>query len=494
MTLTSLLRKPFGALGWLGENTTAEPAPFRIETVADSVSITLSDIDIEPNVFALVEDMRSDYQVAQCIKLLKAAVSSATVSIRTRDDADERTKDLAVQLVQLWRDHIGQMFEAVEYGRAAFRRKWQNSTDSGLTEVELEYLPAYYDETGARFTSLRMSSAGGYDGVVLHHQSGGDSGYFGPGNSWWLTYDATLIRPYGRSIYRGAPATVRESRRKLFQLRSIFLERFVFRGGVVYAEPTVKDSVTGTIYNNFALMAQKLMEHIRGGWLILTSRRDGNGHLRNEVHSDASIMDPKPLDEVIRGTDSEMSRSMGIHPQLLMGTPGGGGTQNSVSEFAGLMISVAEDILSQLAASFQKYVIAESERRNFTPDALPGLKLTVAPLSRDETSTLAKLVSAWATNSTLPPVVEAGVIDVMEAMKSEGVPVVDGASKLFEEYLKKRVAEQERQRQQMQDQIGGNSAGASGFRQAGPRPNEQGGDGGNPRDPASQAGTDKEAR
>lgn len=444
----------------------------------EAAAIAYPSIPDEPDVVSLVEDMRKDYQVAIAILAIRSNIRRVEASVTVGDSDDPKAKALADQLTRLWYRTLRDLSESVEFGRAAFQKRWRNDPKTGLTVVEkLEYIPPAL--CGKRFSELLLDKQGRFDGVRLKgHDHQVD---IPPEDAWWFGLDATITEPYGRSRYLGAAQEVRKDRKLILKLRQTFWKKYVLRGGVAHVEPTVHDAKTGEPIDNFAATAANLEALNSGGWLLLPSTRDSSGNLMNDFTTLPETLDPTPLENSLDGTDAEISRALGIHEKLI--SEGSAvGALNAVVSHAAMALAMVEEIVDQKVQSFNQYVVEKVEARNFPAGSRPGLKMVYASLTKGENSSLVQLVNSWLTNNTMSPLLLTGKIDVAQILSSCGIPLEPGAAKGIAEAIEKARDRQERQADaRIADPHDANAeGGASGFRQIGDRPDEQGGDGGDP--------------
>ena len=350
--------------------------------------VAYSDILDEPDVEALVKDMRSDYQAAMAVLAIRSHLRQVEVAVTSISDSeDPKIRPLTEHIRDLWYRTIRDLSESIEYGRAAFQKHWRNDPERGLTLIdELEYLPAAHN--GRRFSHLLLNRKGRFDGIRL--TGSGKERDIPPHEAYWFGLDATTLEPYGRSIYLGAPQEVRKDRKLLFKLRRTFWKKFVLRGGVAHVEPTMLDAETGEQIDNFEATARHLEALNAGGWLIFPSTRDALGNLKNNFTSLPETLDPTPLEASIEGTDAELSRALGIHEKLL--TEGSAvGAMNAVISHTGMALVMIEEKLEQMVRSFEKYVCRPHEQRNWPVGKRPLLQMTYTSLIKGESSLLVKL-------------------------------------------------------------------------------------------------------
>jgi hypothetical protein len=440
--------------------------------IARSVALPL--IEDEQDVSSLVDDMRTDYQAVFAVETLQSLAARIDVRVGVVT-GDEAASDLAESLTELWRRTARQLIgKSFEYGRAAFEKVWRNDPETGLTLVrKLEYLPP--SVRGSKFTEMVLDETGRFDGVKLKGQ-GSDAWTLPVQDAYWHGVDTTIIEPHGRSRYLGAPQSVRRKRKELDRLMDIFIKKHVLKGGIAHVEPTVYDARTGNPIDNFQIVAAHLDALQSGGWLIQPSTRDANGNLLNDFRLEASTTDPAGLLDLQRYLDAQMSRSLLVHESLLTEGDTGMGSGNAVVSFVGMLLASVEDLVEQAVQSFQKYVVEKAVARNAIA---AKLQTTYVPLSNSDNSQMNQIAASVLTNNTLSPVIQSGAVDLIQILKAAGFPMTEDAAKKLQDSIDdaKQVAQEMRE---MKQNAGPAEGGASGFKQAAPRPEEQGGNGGDP--------------
>ena len=443
----------------------------------EATAVAYPEIRDEPDVEALVLDMRKDYQAKIAIAFIQSNIRKVSVCVEPGDDNDPRAKQLSDHLTELWYSALRDLTESIEYGRSAFQKRWENDPRTGLTVVKsLEYLPPKIN--GNVFSQLLLDKKGRFDGIRI--KSSSMSVDLAPEESFWFGLDATIAEPYGRSVYLGAPQEVRKDRKLIMDLRRTLWKKSVLRGGVAHVEPTVFDSVSGQPIDNFAATARNLEILNSGGWVIFPSKRDANGHLQNDFTSPPETLDPTPIESSLDGLDAEMCRSLGLHEKLL--SEGSAvGALNAVVSHAAMALAMIEGFVEQKVRAFQKYVVEPHVARNYAAGDGPNLRMNYVSLTEGENSLLVEMVKSWLTNNTFSPLVLSGKIDVTQMLRSSGIPLEPGAAAGIQKAIEEA---KDRQQKQAEARTAGPESskepgGASGFRQSGPRPQEQGGDGGN---------------
>lgn len=447
----------------------------KVAGTAVARSIALPMIEDETDVSSLVDDMRTDYQAVFAVETLQSLAARIDVRVGAVTGDDDATV-LADSLTEVWRRTARKLIgKSFEYGRAAFEKVWRNDPETGLTLVrKLEYLPP--SVRGQKFTEMVLDETGRFDGVKLKGREG-DEWTLPVQDAYWHGVDTTIIEPHGRSRYLGAPQSVRRKRKELDRLMDIFIKKHVLKGGVAYVEPTVYDARTGQPIDNFQIVAQHLDALMSGGWLLQPSRRDANGNLLNEINMETSTTDPAGLLEIQRYLDAQMSRSLLVHESLLTEGDTGMGSGNAVVSFVGMLLASVEDLVEQAVQTFQKYVVEKAVARNAIA---AKLQTTYVPLSNSDNSQMNQIAASVLTNNTLSPVVQSGAVDLIQILRSAGYPLTEDAAKKLQDSIDEAKDVAREMREMRQNPDGPAEGGASGFKQAAPRPDEQGGNGGDP--------------
>lgn len=384
---------------------------------------------------ALAREMRNDYQVRLAELVLAANVRAAPTRIIVTGAAgfgDTRATQLAARLHQLWRDSLPAMLGALGDGRVAFEKIWEFDPALQLTTVrKLEPLPAEQ-------TKLKLHAGGAFAGIELRTTersaaratSSGEptvrSGWRDEGSvrllstekTWWLAIDATPLEPHGRSRFLGAPYTVWKEHSEAIRLRKMFLKRFVVRGGVAHVPPTAIN-LQGEVVDNFEATAQTIDERVSGGTVLFPNTRDSRGNYEFEYTEPPQTLDPAPIDNIIDGLDAELLRAFGI-PEKTVIEGQAVGSYALASQQMLILYAVVEDLLTQFAQSFQRYVIDKVVAANYESFTAPKLLLHVPSLGDSPTANLVELTKALLT-ATPTPTTE--LVDMKQLLQAAGVPV-----------------------------------------------------------------------
>lgn len=461
-------------------NPMARVAKTRLDGAAIARTVVLPDIEDETDVSSLVDDMRTDYQAVFAVETLQSLAARIDVRVGVIS-GDEQAKELAESLTELWRRSARRLIgKSFEYGRAAFEKVWRNDPESGLTLVKkLEYLPPSI--RGRKFSELVLDDDGRFDGIKLNGRDGDWS--LPVLDSFWHGVDTTIVEPHGRSRYLGAPQSVRRKRKELDRLMDIFLKKHVLKGGVAHVEPTVYDSRTQQPVDNFQIVSAHLDALKSGGHLLLPSTRDANGNLLNDFKMETSTTDPAGLLDLQKYLDAQMSRSLLVHESLLTEGDTGMGSGNAVVSFVGMLLASVEDLVEQGVQSFQRYVVEKAVLRNSIE---AKLHTSYVPLSNSDNSQMNQIAASVLTNNTLSPVIQSGAVDLIQILQAAGFPLAEDAREKLQDGIDeaKEVAREMREMRAKgsEDTDEDSEGGASGFRQVAPRPEEQGGNGGDPED------------
>lgn len=392
----------------------------------------------------LVERMRADYQVRLSELTLQALMKTVPVAIHTeeRGDAEEqetseqqpvqtderesaRARVLARKLKKLWDDRLQEMLECFSYGRVAFEKVWNFDSSTGLQFIEdLEPLPF-------KQTTMQLDEEGGFAGLTLSaggDRAGGDHKIeLEPIKSWWLAIDTTATEPHGRSRYLGAPHEVWKFRRKLFRLREVFMNRCVLKGGVAHVPMGTNIDDQGNTTDDSTNVEKAFEDYVSGGLLMFPNHRDPDTkEYLYDVEIPEGLNDPGPLEAAIDGSDVEQVRAFGIPEKTIM-EGDAVGSYAMVSMQMLVLYAICDDLLSQIAGSFQAYVIDKVVEQNWDSAQQPSITITVPKLARQSDSMVVEIVKSMLTSQTLSPLVTSGTIDILAMLSGLDIPLSDQA-------------------------------------------------------------------
>lgn len=336
----------------------------------------------------LVEQMESDYQFKLATLVLTSVIETAHVSIDV--DGDDRAQALADNLLQTWRQTLASALRAISYGRAAFEKTYRIDSVTGLALVAgLDYLPFEY-------TTLKLNADGAFAGVEL---SAGDRRFhLVPERSWWFALDPTSTQPHGQSRYLGAPSQVLRDRRRLEDLEQIWYSKFAIGHGVARAPeseavaPRYDSGPPGEFASEMELldpmevMREQCARIESGGVLVLSSQRYPDGTYLYDYQETEGLRDGTALENRRRMLDAAALRSMGV-PERAVTQDAATGSYALAAVHQQVLFKTCEGILSQLVASYQKYVIRKAVEVNWSEPNRPQLRMRYEPFNNPPPAT-----------------------------------------------------------------------------------------------------------
>lgn len=374
----------------------------------------------------LAERMEEDYQVALARRVLEARVQSIPVTFSV-EGGDARAEALKEQLEDLWEQSLAEALQCIPEGRVAFE-KVMGFTDPNLTVFrKLEALPFSK-------TEMTLEGDGSFAGILLK-PTGKDPVPIPAPKSWWLALDPTPLEPHGRSRYMGAPHATWKARKEAFKNRETFLRRFAL-GNAVYRGPSSREDEQGNTIDVWQEAANAYEQSRAGGLFTMSAARDDEGNFEEEFTQLPEPKDGQPIDATIDSMDAEQIRAFGFSEKTV--TEGAQvGSFAMVKSQMGLLDAVALGILSQIATSFQKFVIDKAVAINF--GAPTPVKITVDyPRLRESVDDyVLEVVQGWLTADTLSPLLLSGAVDVGQMLGAVGVPVSDDLDARIAEMLQR---------------------------------------------------------
>lgn len=384
--------------------------------------VLAASIQKEPDGIAeLVRIMEQDYQVQLAKLTISSNVKTAKVMVSAESD-DERSQSLADSLTTLWYDSLRAMLDCFAYGRVAFEKVWQWDSESMLDLIwELKPLP--YE-----LTSLELDEEGNFAGITLQGKTSSEPITLDPEYSWWLALDPEALNPYGKSRYLGAPYKSFRDRQVILRLRDTFVKRFIFQGGIAHTPDAVE--VDGVTYDAMTLLKEAYNDLAAGGFIRLPNDRKTNadgsdaGHYEWDFERvEFKVNSADPVLQVINAMDSEQLLAFGIPPKTVI-EGDSVGSFALVSQQMLILYSVVEDIVNQIASSFQSHVVDPCAEIN----GLSGLVVNYTPLTERPDDLASELVKTWLTTPQLSPVLTSGAIDLKAIFDAVGIAVTADAS------------------------------------------------------------------
>lgn len=373
----------------------------------------------------LVEAVEKDYMFLLAYLVIKSTIEAAKFSVES--EGDPRGERLANNLAEVWKESLAHMIRCVAFGRSAFEKWYAYDRASGLQLVGgLDYLDFQY-------TKMRLSDDGAFEGIELTVKDRTEC--LGPERCWWLALDPTAREPHGRSRYLGAPLEVWKLRQGLDKNEEKWQKRFALGHGFAKApsEYPTDGSVgkgdigeknpDGTPANPIIDMQQVLENISSGGSAVVASGNHPDGSPLYEYNPPASRQDAGPIENQRKRLDAAALRSMGI-PERAVTQDDATGSYAMAEVHWRVLGSTCEGILSQIRASFQKYVIDKAVQINFAA----GTKLTAVTQPINDTAMrvlVTEIVKAVAMQPQLSPLLAQGVIDLGKLLEITGLPAGD---------------------------------------------------------------------
>ncbi len=361
----------------------------------------------------IVEDMRGDYQVAFCERILGANIAAVQVTA----NGDGVGEELVESLQTLWDRTLSSMLDSIAYGRVAFELEWASC---GMYQAprKAEPLP---------FGLSRMELCDGhFDGIGVRLK---DNSWdkIATVNSWWLALDATVVEPHGRSRFIPAPYEVWKDKKGAKKSRQTATGRWGTRGPIMYGPMTDFDEQTQQTYEVLPVMAPAVDTWAAGGMLYLPNDRDpaskdGAEHKFKVEQAELSGFDPTAINATIERMDVEMARAFGIAEQTIM-EAGGVGTYGSITQKMLLLFAVCEGILDQWCRSFEKYVIGKVLAVNGLP--AESITLSYTSLAQRPDAFVFEAIKLLLANPLFVEAIMSGGVDVKTMLEDAGFPVTD---------------------------------------------------------------------
>jgi hypothetical protein len=335
------------------------------------------------SIVRLVEEIERDYQFKLGYLVIQALVQSARASIEVEAPGDEsRATRLGDNLQRTWAQSLPQATRAFAYGRAAFERTYRYDRAANLHLVaSLDYLPPEHSE-------LVLGEDGAFAGVRLATEEG--SVLLGPERSWWFALDPTATAPHGRSRYLGAPQEIWRARRKLEEEERIWFSKFALGHGVArapdaHAAPArFQDGPgdSGEIVDPMEALRRELAAIESGGVLILSSKTYADGKYHYDYQESQGLRDSTPIEHRRQMLDVAALRSLGI-PERAVTQDGQTGSRAVAQVHLEVLYRTAEGIVEQIAASFDRYVVAKAVEVNWPERRRPAHRVRWSPIGAE---------------------------------------------------------------------------------------------------------------
>ncbi|MGL5097953.1 MAG: hypothetical protein ACRDD1_20370, partial [Planctomycetia bacterium] len=247
--------------------------------------------------------------------------------------------------------------------------------------------------------------------------------------AWWVALDPTPREPHGRSRYLGAPLEVWRQRRRLEDNERVWYEKFALGHGVLKAPSSYPPLPgAGRVADADGRPADPLSDGLHmldrlrsGGVAVLPSERGAAGEPLWDYTPPTTTQDAGPLENRRRSLDAAALRSLGV-PERAVTQDDATGSHAMAAVHWQVLQATCEGILSQIAASFQKYVVEKAVRLN--EPALDGAKLTLVcqPIDAQRRGLVLQLVQSVLRSPKLSPLVAEGVVDVAKLLEIADLP------------------------------------------------------------------------
>lgn len=361
----------------------------------------------------IVEEMRSDYQVSFCERILGANIAAIQVTASGETVSEELTESLQT----LWDRTLSSMLDSIAYGRVAYELEWKND---GVYQVPCRAEPLPFELS-------RMNLCDGrFDGIEVKTKSG----QWEPidvMNSWWLAIDATVVQPHGRSRFLPAPYEVYKDKRGAKKNRQTATSKWGTRGPIMRGPQTDFDPQTQQTFDVLPELSPAVDVWSAGGMLYLSNDRDpaskdGNEYKYAVEQAELAGFDPTSINDTIERMDVEMARAFGIAEQTIM-EAGGVGTYGSITQKMLLLFAVCEGILDQWCRSFEKYVIAKVLAVNGLP--AESITLSYTSLAQRPDAFIFEAIKILLANPQFVEAIMAGGVDIKAMLEDAGFPVTE---------------------------------------------------------------------
>lgn len=361
----------------------------------------------------IVADMRGDYQVSFCERILGANIAAIQVTA----SGEGVPEDLIATMQTLWDRTLPSMLDSIAYGRVAYELEWDID---GLYQVPCRAEPLPFELS-------RMSLCEGrFNGIDV--KTGPDTWEpIAVVNAWWLAIDATVAQPHGRSRFLPAPYEVWKDKKGAKKNRKTATNKWGTRGPIMRGPITDTDPQTQQVYEVLPELAPAVDTWSDGGLLYLSNERDNASPEGKEYkfaieQADLTGFDPTAINNTIERMDVEMARAFGIAEQTIM-EAGGVGTYGSITQKMLLLFAVCEGMLDQWCRSFEKYVIGKTLEINGLPD--DAITLSYTSLAQRPDAFVFEAIKILLANPNFVEGLLAGGVDIGKLLEDAGFPVTE---------------------------------------------------------------------
>jgi len=377
----------------------------------------------------LVTDMRKDYAFKYAVYILKSQAVNTVVSIDAESD-DPRVLALKDSLMKTWERYVHRALDAIEFGRQAFEVVHGYDEANNIMEV-CDLIPQPWS-----LSHLVIGTDGSIEGCNTGKTK--EDTVFIPSRSlWWCAINAEPLKPYGESMYRGAPWEVLQERKSLMENKRIFNGKYALGNGVARApetsgqtaQPVEQPGSTGHVdqagkpVNPLQVMDDLIQQAKSGGTLILPSTKHDQANGGDYLWS----FDTQPVPQDGSALTNQLDQSniavfwsMGI-PDRSVSNSGDTGAWSSTDAFQMTLGYVVGMIVNQAIQSFQEQVVEPITAYNFGDSV--KLEMTWRPSGDRAQQRQERLVEAALAAPALSPLLTEGAIDLDQVIENAGYPM-----------------------------------------------------------------------
>lgn len=373
------------------------------------------------NIGQMVDRIRTDPQFVFAMRVLKTTAKTVQVSID--GELPESREVIRESLMTTWTRSIGAMLEALEYGRQAFEVVYAFDIGS-LSYVPHQLIPLEYE------LSKMVLSGGQFNGIKYGTK---DPVILKPDESWWCAIDATPTKPYGKSLYLGAPWRLFKDREEQAKRDDMWFRRFSIGRSVTKAPPTDDSTksqkgrysevnTSGEKRDPMADTAKILEMTEAGGDIILPSGNNTDGSTRYEHTPGADLKDATAIENRNRALDAAVLRVFGI-PERALTQDGASGSRAVADTHQETFHDTVEGYVSQLVESYQENIVKRTLRVNHLPE--DSLVVNYKSIGDATEARNEALILAIVQSGQVSPLITSGLIDVAQLVESVGLPIKD---------------------------------------------------------------------
>jgi hypothetical protein len=391
--------------------------------------------------------IEKDWIFSLAVRIIRCVIGAAQVSVSNPTD-DPRAEACAANLTERWKDSVPFALKAWGRGRAAFELVWCYQQATGLHELccidYLEFKDTELDcdqETGAKNVCLKVNK---------------ETYTLGPGKSWWFAFNERPSKPHGESAYVGAPHEIWQERNSLRKDFKVWLNKFALGHGIGRAPsqyppqgnrrqtPQADINLDSTPADPLQDLHRGINQTRSGGVLILPSEVDDKGNKLWDYEPPITKQDAAPLENREKSLNDSALLSVGIPPLSVM-QQGTTGSYSLGQVHERLLLNTCEEVLSQMARSFQENVVDVAERINCQPGRCWKLKVIWQKLDPALAQLAVDLVKAIVGGPQLSPLIEDGLIDFPKLAEIVRLPIGDNPDQRMQQVKADSVAAKQNQ-------------------------------------------------